>query len=503
MENRENFQSLIELAAILNQQNYYDEILRIIARKTAILLKAETVLIMMVNPQTRHTVKTVIREGQLDSNRKYHSLQNQITGWLMQSKSNFLSNDIKQDSRFANVKMDKLTIKSVGAVLLKIGAVLLGSLIILNKQKNDIFTQTDLEFLEKISLISSPYLRDVQKIQHFFDAPLPEETLIRKYETLGLIGKSPQFIQLLKTIEAAARCDVRVQLEGESGTGKELIARAIHNLSSRHSNKIIAIDCGAIPENLIESELFGHVKGAFTGALSDRKGLLEEANGGTLFMDEIANLPVDVQAKLMRFLQEGEIRPVGSNISKKVDVRIISASSQSLQKLIETQKFREDLFYRLYVYPVFVPSLNERSRDIALLAIHFLEKFSNQQGKKCHTFSEPVLEFMLQRKWNGNIRELENFVERLVTLAGFDCETVDVDILPPDLQKELKKIKPELDDYYITKSLAESLNDYEEKIIRTALIRFNWNQSKTARSLKIPVQTIRYKMSKLGIEKPD
>jgi transcriptional regulator with GAF, ATPase, and Fis domain len=499
---QEKLHNLLELASILNQQNSYDEILRIVARITASLLEAETALIMMVNPQTRNTIKTVIREGQVENGRQYHSLQNQITGWLIQSNQPLISEDIKRDERFVRVKMDNLVVKSVGAVLLKVGTVILGSLIALNKTKKEPFQEEDLALLEKISFISAPYLRDAQKIQQYFDSPLPENTLLEKYKNFGLLGKSPQFIQLLKTIEAAARCDVRVQLEGESGTGKELIAKAIHNLSARNSKKFIAIDCGTIPENLIESELFGHVKGAFTGAMSNRTGLLEEANEGTLFIDEIANLPMDAQTKLMRFLQEAEIRPVGSNASKRVNVRIISASSQSLPTLIKENKFREDLFYRLHVYPIFVPSLNKRSRDIPFLAIHFLKKFAMEQGKECKSYSEHLLEFMQQREWSGNIRELENFVERLVALAPVQAKIIDVDLLTPDIQKEIKKFKPELDEYYLTKSLSESIDEYEERIIRAALIRFDWHQSKAARSLKIPVQTIHYKMKKLGIKKP-
>jgi transcriptional regulator with GAF, ATPase, and Fis domain len=257
---------------------------------------------MMVNPQTRHTIKTVIREVQQDTDRKYHSLQNQITGWLMKTNESLLSKNIKEDQRFAKVKMDELKVKSVTAVLLKVGAIILGSLIVLNKKNKGEFANKDVSLLKRIATISAPYLRDVQKIQQLFEVPLPEESLLYKYEMLGLRGKSSKFIQLLKTIEAAAKCDVRVQLQGESGTGKELIAKAIHKLISRNDHLFLAIDCGSIPEHLIESELFGHVKGAFTRAVSDRKGLLEESNGGTLFMDEITNLPLDVQIKLMRFL---------------------------------------------------------------------------------------------------------------------------------------------------------------------------------------------------------
>jgi transcriptional regulator with PAS, ATPase and Fis domain len=386
--------------------------------------------------------------------------------------------------------------------LLRIEGVLLGSIILWNKQNDETFDEDDIAYLDKIAVIAAPYLRNVQKIQQYFGSPLPEAALLSKYEKLGLLGKSKKFAQLLQTIEAATRCDVRVQLEGESGTGKELIAKAIHKFSHRSSQPFVAIDCGAIPAHLIESELFGHVKGAFTGATADRKGLLETADNGTLFMDEIANLPTEVQSKFMRVLQEDEIRPVGSNKTRQVNVRIIAASSRSLQKLVEARQFREDLFYRLHVYPIYVPSLHERRPDVSLLANAFLKKFSQQQQKPLTHFSESLLEFLQQRRWAGNIRELENFVERLVALAPPAAEILDHDILPPDIKKQFKKFKPALDEAYVSKSLEESLAEHEEQLIRNALLAHDWNQSQAARGLKIPVQTLRYKMNKLNIVKP-
>ena len=308
-----NLEHLIDLAYALSKQNHFEEILRLVAQRTAALLHGQSALLLMVNPETQQTVKTVVREGQEDQEVKYHAVQDQINDWIMKFKQSLLSQDIKNDHRFAKVKWGDLPIKSVMAVLLRIEGVMLGSIIVLNKRIDEAFSENDLAYLDKIAVIAAPYLRHVQKSQQLFVAPMPEAALLSKYEKLGLLGRSKKFVQLLQTIEAAARCDVRVLLEGESGTGKEGIARAIHKFSHRSSQPFVAIDCGAIPAHLIESELFGHLKGAFTGAVADRKGLLEEADGGTLFMDEIANLPIEVQCKFMRVLQEGEVRPVGSN----------------------------------------------------------------------------------------------------------------------------------------------------------------------------------------------
>jgi transcriptional regulator with PAS, ATPase and Fis domain len=230
--------------------------------------------------------------------------------------------------------------------------------------------------------------------------------------------------------------------------------------------------------------------------------LFEEANGGTLFMDEINNLPVDMQAKLLRVLQDEEIRPVGSNLTRKVNVRIITASSSSIQKLVAENKFREDLFYRLNVYPIYVPPLKERIEDIPLLADHFLKKFASEQKKQIDGFQEEVLDYLKQRQWTGNIRELENFIERLVTLTTKGQKIIDRKILPAEFQKELKKLKKDYQTNLPAKSLNESLTDYEEELIRSTLKNCNWNQSKAARMLNISEHDIRYKMNKLKISKP-
>ena len=372
----------------------------------------------------------------------------------------------------------------------------------MNSGKSKAFRDIDLHNLEWIALISAPYLRNAQKLMEYFEIPLPEESLLSKYRQMGMIGKCGSFVALLRGVETAARCDVRVLLEGQSGTGKELVARSIHKMSSRCDGPFVTVDCGAIPVHLLESELFGHVRGAFTGATYERKGLFQEADHGTLFMDEIANMPTDMQMKLMRVLQEKEIRPVGSNKARKVDVRIISAASVSLQKLMKKNKFREDLFYRLYVFPLSVPSLVERKEDIPTLANHFLTIFAEEQNKKVRSLHPALLNFLSRRPWPGNIRELENFIERLVTMASERDEFIGPGLLPPDLRKEYRKIKAAGESWLVPRSLNEMLTEYEEEIIRKTLDECDWNQSKAARILKVSLQTIRYKIQKLGIVKP-
>ena len=494
-------ESIIELASVLERQTDFQEVLRLITQKASTLIRAEIALIMMINPRTRQTVKTIFMEETGSEDRKYHLVNTNVSGWVIDNNTSFLTENIKTDLRFRKNLFKDTRVKSILCAPLRAEGAITGTLLLLSKAEGKIFNKTDLACLKKFAAIVAPFLHNVHKIQEYFNVSLPEVTLLKKYRQPGLLGKSKKFIELLQSIEAATRCDVRVLLEGQSGTGKELIAKAIHQYSPRGQNKFIAIDCGAIPANLIESELFGHIRGSFTGANFTRKGLFEEADGGTLFMDEINNLPLEMQAKLLRVLQENEIRPIGSNETRKVDVRIITASSSSLKNLVEQQKFREDLFYRLYVYPISVPSLNERHEDIPLLADFFLKKYSLEQQKHVEMFHEEIIDFLLQHTWAGNVRELENFVERLVTLTPLNSNIIDLKVLPNEFKTEVKKMRSKLFGGKYNTSLTESLEKYEEEIIRKTLMGNNWNQSKSARALKISEQTIRYKIKKFNIKK--
>ena len=493
---------LLDFVLILSRQKNFDEILRVVAHKTTDILCADSAQLLMINPGTHETIKTVIREGKRTSSQGLDSLQSQITGWMMENRPSLISADIKRDDRFAKLKMTDHSVQSAIAVLLKIESMILGSIVLFRSEKAKLFADSDLTVLEYIAAMAAPYLHNVERIQEFFTPDIPESALLKKYSEVGLIGASKNFLALLQAIGAATRCDVRVVLEGESGTGKELIAKAIHRFSSRKDRPFIAVDCGAIAEHLLESELFGHKKGAFTGATQDRKGLIQEADSGTLFIDEIANLPLEMQTKFLRFLQEGEVRPVGANVPLKVDLRIVSASSQSLRRLAEEGKFREDLFFRLHVYPIYVPSLRDRDQDIALLSNHFLARFSKRQDKKVNSFHPDMMQFMRQRAWKGNIRELENFVERLVTLACSQTTVLDYDMLPTDLKDEYNRFSLNQEAQNVNKSLKERLQGCEEKILRQALIKSNWNQSAAARSLGISEQILRYRMKKLGLSRP-
>ncbi|MEJ2195117.1 MAG: sigma 54-interacting transcriptional regulator [Ignavibacteriaceae bacterium] len=493
---------LFEFAKILGQQTDFQELLRLVANKSAQFLKADLALVLMLNPDTRETVITIIKEGKLLEQKEYRNVHIHVGGWIVSKGRSFISNDIQTDDHFSKGLFEQVPFKSIVGVPLVSEGIIVGALILLYKLPSNSVSDNTVKSLENIAAITTPFLRNVQKIRQYFNTSIAESDLSLKYKNAGLYGKNHKFIELLHSIEAATKCNARILLIGKTGTGKELIARAIHKFSSRAAGPFIAVDCGAIQTNLLESELFGHKRGAFTGADSDRQGLFLAANGGTLFMDEINNLQLEMQAKLLRALEEGEIRSVGSDKPHKIDVRIITASSVSLKSLVEENKFREDLFYRLYVYPIYVPDLNERQEDIPILANHFLQKFSKQQKKSARHFHDEVISFIKHRTWEGNVRELENFVERLVTLVEKDISTIDANKFPADLYEELKKFREKWKHIRTPESLKDQVDSFEAKLIKQTLEECDWNQSEAARHLRTQEKNIRYKMKILNIRKP-
>ena len=492
--------NIFSLAEILGRQSDFNEILRLISSKTSSLLNADIASILMVNPKSNDTYKTIYKKDSKVDKEKYSIVQSIIIGWVIINKKSIIITNLKTDNRFKENLFENFPIQTAMCVPLYCSDAVIGYLVVMNKDGKESFREDHLDLLNNIAVISAPYLRNVQKINEFFNIPLPESTLINKYRIIGLLGKSKKYVELLHSIEAASKCDVRVVLEGETGTGKELVVKAIHNFSKRSGMPLITIDCGAIPNNLIESELFGHIRGAFTGANRDRKGLIVEANKGTFFLDEICNLSLEMQSKLLRVLQEGELRAVGSSNLVKVDVRFIAASSIPLSDLVEEKKFREDLYFRLMVYPIQIPNLQERKADIPIIAHYFLNKFSKQQKKKVEFLNKKITDYLKYKKWNGNVRELENYIERLVTLISEDIVTIDVNSLPEKLKNEVLEFNNTLIDEAKT-SLIKEVENFEKQIIEDTLDENEWNQSQSARMLDIPEQTLRYKMKKMGISR--
>jgi two-component system response regulator HydG len=310
------------------------------------------------------------------------------------------------------------------------------------------------------------------------------------------MGASPEMKEIMRMVRIVAPTSMSVLIEGETGTGKEYVSRAIHYNSKRKDQPFVAVDCGAIPHELANSELFGHVKGSFTGAIKDKTGSFETAHGGTLFLDEIGNLPYEVQVKLLRVIQERIINRVGENRDIRIDVRIIAASNQPLINLVKEKKFRDDLFHRLNEFKIEVPPLNKRPEDILVFADHFLKQSNDELDKFVKGFSDEVKNVLEQHIWLGNLRELKNIVKRSVLLCQSDY--IEASDLPDEIRSEGKikakdRVKPKV-------TLKEASHDAEREVIIEALERTNFNKSKAAKLLKIDRKTLYNKLNSLGID---
>jgi Nif-specific regulatory protein len=308
-----------------------------------------------------------------------------------------------------------------------------------------------------------------------------------------IIGNSKPMLDVLNMISQVADSGTTVLINGETGTGKELVARALHANSPRKEGPFVQVNCAAMPDTLVESELFGHEKGAFTGAIQRRRGLFEEAHGGTIFLDEIGDLSQAAQAKVLRVLQEKQLQPVGSSRTVTVNVRIIAATNRNLEQDVAEGRFRSDLFYRLNVFPIYMPTLRERGSDIILLADHFILKYAKILGKKVKRISTPALDMLLAYHWPGNVRELENCIERAVILApGDSVESVH---LPPSLQMKSRDASKK------ERGKLETLvSAYERSLIIDALKDARGNQSKAAKFLGTTKRIIQYKITKYAID---
>jgi len=305
----------------------------------------------------------------------------------------------------------------------------------------------------------------------------------------GIVGVSEEMRQVLTILPRVAQIDSTVLVTGESGTGKELIARAIHAASRRPHGPFVSVSCAALPENLLESELFGHVKGAFTGAIAARKGLLEEARGGTFFLDEIGDAPLPIQAKLLRVLEDRSIRRLGDNRSIQVDVRMVAATNRDLQSAMREKLFREDLFYRLNVVPIHVPPLRERGGDIPPLVAHFIEKYHGKIKKQVSGVSPQAMTLLMAYRWPGNVRELENVIQRMMVVAKGD--TLDVQDFPPEISgKEVPREKAK----DLKGMTRESAGLAEKNLILDSLAKSGGNVTQAARSLGISRVTLQKKM---------
>ncbi len=371
-------------------------------------------------------------------------------------------------------------------------------------------TETAVEAMKlgALDYISKPF--DVEELRIILRKALEFKGLQEKLNSLEealelkqgkpIIGKSEKMNEVYKMVNQVAKTDATVLILGESGTGKEIIADTIHRNSERHQGPYIKVNCGAIPENLLESELFGYEKGAFTGAVKRKVGKFQRAEGGTIFLDEIGELSLNMQVKILRVLQEREVEPVGGLETHPVDLRIITATNQNLYEKVKNQEFREDLYYRLNVFPIELPPLRERKEDIPLLVAHFLEKYQQELGKKEMKISDEALTALKDYPWPGNIRELENIIERTLIISS--SKLIETRDLPPGLLKPYESDSKSLGkNTFLLPEEGIDLETLEKDLILQALERTADNQTRAARLLGISRHTLLYRMEKYQLKK--
>ena len=461
-------------------------------RGTITLLNRETGEILI---EAAHGLSTQQRQ------RGRYRLGEGVTGQVVQSGRPMLVPHINDDPMFldrtgARQDVDKRDISFL-CVPIKLGVEVVGALSADRLFTEEVDLQEDLRLMGVISAMIAQAVRLRQQALEENQRLMEENTRLQqslrdRYQPANIIGKSKAMHLVYDLIAQVSTSNTTVLIRGESGTGKELVAHAIHYGSPRAAQPFIKVNCAALPESVIESELFGHEKGAFTGAHARRKGRFELAHGGTIFLDEVGDLSQTTQVKLLRVLQEKEFERVGGAETIKCDVRVIAATNRELEDLIESGTFRTDLYYRLNVFPIHVPPLRERGTDILLLANHFAEKFSTDTGKKIRRISTPAIDMLMSYHWPGNVRELENCLERAVVLSS--DEVIHGHHLPPTLQTA------EASGTMHHGTLDETMDNVERELIVEALKSCRGNKAKAARMLGITERVMGLRVNKHEID---
>jgi Nif-specific regulatory protein len=457
--------------------------------------------ITLLNPETGELeIRAAHGMSEEEVKRGRYLVGEGITGKVVETGEPVVVPQIEKEPLFLNRTQSRNDLKksdiSFICVPVKIGSTIYGTLSVDRLFNEDIAFEEDVRLLSIVASTIAQGLKIQQMVQDEKKQLLDEnitlkEKLKERYSLYNIVGTSNKMNEVFQMIERIANTDVTVLIRGESGTGKELVANAIHFNSARASKPFLKLNCAALPDALTESELFGHEKGAFTGATEQRTGRFERADGGTLFLDEIGALNLVAQAKLLRVLQEREFERIGGNRTLQVDVRIVAATSKDLEGSIEEGTFREDLYYRLNVFPIFIPPLRERKTDILLLADFFVEKFNGKHKKDVRRISTPAIDMLMQYHWPGNVRELENSIERAVLLCT--DRVIHSHHLPPTLQTgEQSGTVPSL-------SFEGAIQNYEKELIIDALKNSGGNMAEAARLLKTSERVVSYSIKKLRI----
>ncbi len=477
------FETLIEINALINS-NYTDikTLLTRILESATRLTGGEASSLLLVNPENNKLYfEIALGSKGPDVQRFSLNMGEGIAGWVAEHNTSLIVNDVENDERFFPDISRKIgfATNSILAVPMRIKDKCVGVIEIINKQDASNFTNEDLQWMEIFATqaaIALQNARSYEKMKQEFSQLLSRINNENK-GMQNFVGKSRVILEKLEIAKRAAASNTSVLIMGESGVGKELFAEQIHFHSSRRDKPLIRVNCAALPEHLLESELFGHVKGAFTDASSDRRGRFELADGGTIFLDEIGDLPFNLQSKLLRVLQQKVFEKVGSSEPIQVNVRIIAATNKNLEKAMSEGQFRQDLYYRLNVLPLVIPPLRERAEDISELATFFLEKVSRETNKQINGFTAGAIDALLSYHWPGNVRELENVVERAVVICSGDT------IGPADLI--LSVGDNSASEAYNDKPLKEAVNLFKKHYIERTLENNAWKQTEAAKVLGV------------------
>ena len=476
------FHTLIEINSLINSnyKNLHGLLSQIMESATR-LSEAEASSLFLIDKEKNELYFEVALGSKSKEVKKYTvKIGEGIAGWVAQNNKPLIINDLENDKRHLSKigKEINYTSKTMIAAPMRVKEECIGVLEVINKKEDAGFSQEDMDWLEifanqaGLAIVNAKSMEEANS-----EIKLLQDQLKTDHGYHTIVTKSPVILEKLEMIDRVAKTDSSVLLMGESGVGKELFAEQIHLRSGRSGASFIRVNCAALPEGLLESELFGHVKGAFTNAIANRQGRFEMADGGTIFLDEIGDLPLSLQAKILRVIQERKFEKVGSDHTVTVNVRIIAATNKDLEEQVQRGQFRSDLYYRLNVLPVYIPPLRQRPEDILELAQFFLKVFMRETKKQFDGFSQEALEAMLSYSWPGNVRELQNCIERACVIGKNKW------IGPEDLF--LKHGETLNENETTERNLKNAINIFKTNFIRKVLEENNWNQTEAARSLAI------------------
>jgi transcriptional regulator with GAF, ATPase, and Fis domain len=527
---------IYELGSMFTAQLGLEELIPLVIYKCREVLDADGVSMLLLDEERDELYFPYVSEDDPEVARRLSRLRfpagSGFAGAALRSGQSEKVDDPQSDPRFYS-EVDRktgVTTKSLLVAPLLSGGGRLGVIEAVNPRGGGAFTHADLALLEKLALSIGVAVQNARRFREIESSAarlqaqvgVLRRDLARRDRFAEIIGASPPMVEVFRLMEGAAFSSIPVLIEGETGTGKELVARGIHRASSRVDAPFVAVNCAALPEALLESELFGHRRGAFTGATDDQAGLFRAAKGGVIFLDEIGEMPLAMQAKLLRVVQENEVTPVGDTRPRKVDVRVISATNRDLKAASTTGAFRQDLYYRLAAFPIRVPSLRERREDIPLLAARFLELASERHRKGLRGFDLSVIDLLSRVEWLGNVRELQNEIERVVALAA-DGETITADHLSPALRPSevsggaatgiRAALSPGAEDHAsapstqissernprATTSLQDARASYEARYISQVLGEHGGNVSHAALALRVSRVALQKKMKRYGL----